>query len=120
MRLEDQFLPQSCCDGIVHVPLKSGPRCLSLGDALRLSEARKSQAPLSFGSVLHLNWDGKIRCRPCMFERWPGRCTKSWLCDFCHLDVYDKQRDGKRIFKGSGGTQSKDQQWFSFGKRPKP
>merc|ERR1712008_89000 len=103
LRLEDQTLPHTCCDGsIVHMPLMSGPRCMILSEAMRLSNARSWQAPLSFGSVLHLSMGKKASCRPCMFERWAGRCTKSWLCDFCHLDVSERQlRVGKGSSKGS-------------------
>lgn len=121
LRLEDQTLPHTCCDGsIVHMPLMSGPRCMILSEAMRLSNARSWQAPLSFGSVLHLNMGKKASCRPCMFERWAGRCTKSWLCDFCHLDVSERQlRVGKGSSKGSNRKQILDVQWCSFGKRPK-
>jgi len=79
------------------VPLVSNPRRLSLADALRLSQARPEEAPLSFGSTLHLNYGAGQPCRPCMFERWAGRCNKSWLCDFCHLHTVQKaRRDGPR------------------------
>mmetsp|Transcript_22121 Transcript_22121/g.48911 ORF Transcript_22121/g.48911 Transcript_22121/m.48911 type:complete len:250 (+) Transcript_22121:61-810(+) len=72
--------------GRQYFPIKSGPRCVSLGDVMRLSFARSRSAPLSFGSVLHLNFGGLQPCRPCMFEKQrSGRCRRSWLCDFCHM-----------------------------------
>jgi len=118
MRLDDQTLPQKCCNGeVLHVPFNSGPRCMSLGDALRLSDAGAGQAPLSFGSVLHLNFGGKLPCRPCMFERWAGRCIKSWLCDFCHVDASDRNHGENRTLKGK--KRSSDDQWCLFGNRPK-
>jgi len=93
LRLEELSLPMSSCRN-AEVALKSGPRCFSYGDAQRLADARLAQAPLSFGSVVHLRFGGKQPCRPCMFERWPGRCTKSWLCDFCHCHASQKRREG--------------------------
>uniref|UniRef100_A0A7S4W575 Uncharacterized protein n=1 Tax=Alexandrium monilatum TaxID=311494 RepID=A0A7S4W575_9DINO len=82
---------------VKRVPLVSNPRRLSLADALRLSHARPEEAPLSFGSTLHLSYGAGQPCRPCMFERWAGRCIKSWLCDFCHLHTTQKaRRDGPR------------------------
>lgn len=85
-RLTELWLPSRMpgSGGTTAVPIRSGPGCLSLGDVLRLSEARSIKAPLSFGSTMHLITDRVSNCRPCMFERWPGRCRKSWLCDFCH------------------------------------
>jgi len=112
-RLEDQALPQRCGNGVIAVPLKSSPGCISLSDALRLAAVRAGQAPLSFGSTLHLCMGNVNLCRPCMFERWVGRCTKGWLCDFCHLHVLDNKHS-----KGARKNSMEDQ-WYSFGKRPK-
>lgn len=97
-RLEDCALPDTEGPGnsVQFIPLKSGPRCLSLADARRLEKGRPGQAPLSFGSTLHLTYGDSRSCRPCMFERWAGRCTKGYLCDFCHLHVAQKRRmDGQ-------------------------
>jgi hypothetical protein len=93
MRLEQQWLPQRShgSDVITMVPIRSGPRCVTLLDIRRLSAARSVEAPLSFGSVLHLAHGPNRYCRPCMFERWPGRCNKSPLCDFCHFHVRQKR-----------------------------
>lgn len=95
---------------LVKVMLRSSPRQLSLSDALRLSEARSLQAPLSFGSVLHICQGDKAPCRPCMFERWAGRCSKKWLCDFCHLHTGQKQRR-----RDAGGINSKTSDFRSAG-----
>lgn len=94
-KLEALFLPDLCGGGPV-VPVGSSSRCLRLSDTLRLSRARSGEAPLSFGSVLHLNYGAGQPCRPCMFERWAGRCNKSWLCDFCHLHTVRPDRSGVR------------------------
>lgn len=101
--LEDLSLPQGSLKGgsVEAVPLKSSSRCLSLSDARRLSHARLEEAPLSFGSVVHLNHGPGHKCRPCMFERWAGRCSKSWLCDFCHLHEVQKVRQN-----GAGGPRA--------------
>jgi len=98
LKLKDVWLPGEGPGGLcVPVPLRSGPSCLSLADAMRLSKARPGQAPLSFGSSVHLISRGSQPCRPCMFERWTGRCSKSWLCDFCHLHVGRKRRRNKAV-----------------------
>lgn len=69
--------------------LESRPGRLSLLDILRLSRARQ-EAPASFGSAQHLS--GEVaNCRTCIFERFPGRCRKRWLCDFCHLHQWHKR-----------------------------
>ncbi|CAE7254688.1 PKAR [Symbiodinium natans] len=74
------------------VPLKSHRKCLAVSDALRLKAARQN-APLSFGSVSHLQTRQPLQnCRPCMFEQRPGRCRKSFLCDFCHLAHPNRQK----------------------------
>lgn len=114
-RLEDLCLPDRLPSGhVVQAPLQSGPRCVSLRDMARLSAARPAQAPLSFGSTLHLNYGGpQSKCRPCMFERWAGRCTKSVLCDFCHMHENKGPRDGAA---GAGGKRGSR---VVFGKRPK-
>lgn len=83
--LPDLFLPEDRHGTTVPVPLQSHGQCLSLSDAMRLAKARSSEAPLSFGSVTHLLTRQPLQCRPCMFEQRPGRCRKSYLCDFCHL-----------------------------------
>jgi hypothetical protein len=96
MRLSDQWLPETSrgseSEPSCAMPVRSGPRSIAFQDIRRLSEARSADAPLSFGSVLHLAHGTNPYCRPCMFERWPGRCNKSWLCDFCHLHVRQKSR----------------------------
>lgn len=81
--LQDLFLPDGL--GSDSAPIKSHGQCLALSDALRLAKARSFNAPLSFGSVAHLVTRQPLQCRPCMFEQRPGRCRKSYLCDFCHL-----------------------------------
>eukprot|EP00448_Togula_jolla_P013273 CAMPEP_0170580630 /NCGR_PEP_ID=MMETSP0224-20130122/6610_1 /TAXON_ID=285029 /ORGANISM="Togula jolla, Strain CCCM 725" /LENGTH=250 /DNA_ID=CAMNT_0010903715 /DNA_START=170 /DNA_END=920 /DNA_ORIENTATION=- len=69
-----------------YFPILSSPGCLYLGDVRRLSQARLRSAPLSFGSIVHLNFGATQNCRPCMFEKQrSGRCRRSWLCDFCHM-----------------------------------
>lgn len=89
-RLQDLSLPQRSRmhTGIELVPLTSWSRCLSVRDAMALS--RVGEAPISFGSVVHLNYGVGNNCRPCMFERWKGRCCKRWLCDFCHLHAKNR------------------------------
>jgi len=74
----------SLLEGDTPVPIKSNSGCLFLSDVLRLTRAR-AEAPLSFGSVQHHATKLATSCRACMFEQRPGRCKKSWLCDFCHL-----------------------------------
>jgi len=76
---------------MTRAPLKSSPRVLAMSDTILLTNARRSGAPLSFGSVLHLVHGNGEQCRPCMFERWAGRCNKKWLCDFCHLHPSSKK-----------------------------
>mmetsp|Transcript_31757 Transcript_31757/g.69403 ORF Transcript_31757/g.69403 Transcript_31757/m.69403 type:complete len:263 (-) Transcript_31757:125-913(-) len=85
-----------------YFPIKSGPRCTCLGDVMRLSFARSPSAPLSFGSVLHLNFGTLQPCRPCMFEKQrSGRCRRSWLCDFCHLHARESYTSALNIDLGS-------------------
>mmetsp|Transcript_24379 Transcript_24379/g.44741 ORF Transcript_24379/g.44741 Transcript_24379/m.44741 type:complete len:227 (-) Transcript_24379:68-748(-) len=64
-------------------PCQSNPRAVALSDVLRLTEVRRP--PASFGSAVHLIQGVGTACRPCMFERRAGRCSKAILCDFCHL-----------------------------------
>lgn len=79
--------------GDTPVAIRSGQKCLHLSDVTRLGQVRQ-EAPVSFGSSRHAVFGPcKERCRPCMFERWPGRCTKAWLCDFCHLHAKKPRRD---------------------------
>mmetsp|Transcript_45819 Transcript_45819/g.106463 ORF Transcript_45819/g.106463 Transcript_45819/m.106463 type:complete len:231 (-) Transcript_45819:244-936(-) len=80
-------------------PIQSSEDHLVLTDLLRLAEARQGQAPLSFGSAMHVVHGRSQSCRPCMFERRPGRCTKGWLCDFCHLHAKPVRRN-----RGSAGS----------------
>mmetsp|Transcript_38841 Transcript_38841/g.97599 ORF Transcript_38841/g.97599 Transcript_38841/m.97599 type:complete len:478 (-) Transcript_38841:173-1606(-) len=95
-RLEELWIPTSKGNLNANTPvmIRSNPGQLSLGDTLRLSEARSAQAPLSFGSVLHLCRGDDAPCRLCMFERWAGRCSKKWLCDFCHCHAGQKRSRG--------------------------
>lgn len=97
-QLKDLWLPRNGRRGATSI--SSDLRCMAMSDARYLAEARRVDAPLSFGSVLHHLQGGqvspsctKLMCRPCMFEHWPGRCKKSILCDFCHMheDVKYKQ-----------------------------
>jgi len=97
MTLDQLWLPTTIseADGTkkkANIRLQSNPRQLAISDVMRLAEARSLQAPLSFGSVLHMCHGDGAPCRPCMFERWDGRCSRKWLCDFCHLHVGQKQR----------------------------
>jgi hypothetical protein len=79
--------------GDAPMAIRSGQKCLHLSDVTRLGQVRP-EAPVSFGSSRHAVFGPcKERCRPCMFERWPGRCTKAWLCDFCHLHAKKPRRD---------------------------
>mmetsp|Transcript_81709 Transcript_81709/g.239875 ORF Transcript_81709/g.239875 Transcript_81709/m.239875 type:complete len:476 (+) Transcript_81709:132-1559(+) len=98
MKLKDVSLPMQTGlsnNSVLKKPISSSPRCLSISDCLRLANVRPFEAPLSFGSALHLSCGPGHQCRPCMFERWAGRCNKSWLCDFCHLHTVQKaRRDG--------------------------
>ncbi|CAJ1416266.1 unnamed protein product [Effrenium voratum] len=66
-------------------------------DVLRLSQADTSQVR-SFGSLLH-SCRTEAPCRPCMFERVPGRCKKAWLCDFCHLHSGRKRKGNEHLLK---------------------
>lgn len=81
-------LPSTGVEGTA--ALKSHSKQLSVGDCLRLASAGTA-APMSFGSALHIT-GVEGRCRPCMFEHWPGRCKKSWLCDFCHSHEFREVR----------------------------
>jgi len=68
--------------------IQSTSTCVLFSETQLLSKARKV-APLSFGSVQHLaaRPGQDVVCRPCMFEtQRPGKCKKSWLCDFCHMN----------------------------------
>eukprot|EP00418_Pyrodinium_bahamense_P067406 CAMPEP_0179084000 /NCGR_PEP_ID=MMETSP0796-20121207/37962_1 /TAXON_ID=73915 /ORGANISM="Pyrodinium bahamense, Strain pbaha01" /LENGTH=489 /DNA_ID=CAMNT_0020781413 /DNA_START=97 /DNA_END=1566 /DNA_ORIENTATION=- len=95
MRLEELSLPEfGRGSSLQKVPLTSMSRRLCFSDARRLARMRPGEAPLSFGSTLHLNFGPGQPCRPCMFERWAGRCDKSWLCDFCHLHTVPRRRNG--------------------------
>lgn len=76
------------------VAIRSSARQLVLSDALRLTMAW-DQVPLSFGSAVHLAHGASPGCRPCMYERWAGRCSKRWLCDFCHMHVGTKRGRNK-------------------------
>jgi len=71
----------------VHV--RSSASVLFFSDIQRLTKVRGCGQPASFGSMLHLC---SQECRPCMFERVPGRCRKLWLCDFCHLHMTRKHK----------------------------
>jgi len=85
---EELWIPE----GNKRHPVLSRHDRLCITDVLRLSRLVKdSSAPLSFGSLLHI-CGHQQKCRPCMFERVPGRCRKLWLCDFCHLHVGRKRR----------------------------
>jgi len=77
-------------------PILSRPNKIALSDVQLLSAARPGLAPLSFGSSVHLAIGEGAGCRPCMFERWPGRCNKSWLCDFCHMHASTRRTNGRR------------------------
>jgi len=67
-------------------PIKSTTECLVYSEIRLLTKARKV-APLSFGSAKHVSKKNDQPCRPCMFEsQKPGRCKRSWLCDFCHMN----------------------------------
>ncbi|CAJ1343790.1 unnamed protein product, partial [Effrenium voratum] len=46
------------------VPVRSNAKCLVLTDAMRLAKARSQNAPLSFGSISHLESRQSLRCRP--------------------------------------------------------
>mmetsp|Transcript_103113 Transcript_103113/g.204793 ORF Transcript_103113/g.204793 Transcript_103113/m.204793 type:complete len:494 (+) Transcript_103113:34-1515(+) len=94
-----QFAVQASCFEDVWIPagnklhpVLSRPHRLFITDVIRLSGlVEDAGAPLSFGSLLHI-CGHQHKCRPCMFERVPGRCRKLWLCDFCHLHVGRKRR----------------------------
>jgi len=87
-RFEEVWIPE----GNKRYPVLSRPDRLCITDILRLSRLVKdSGAPLSFGSLLHI-CGHQQKCRPCMFERVPGRCRKLWLCDFCHSHVGRRHR----------------------------
>eukprot|EP00913_Durusdinium_trenchii_P016747 g15741.t1 len=65
---------------------------LVVSDVLRLKAQDRPQLQVcSFGSLLH-SCQTEAPCRPCMFERVPGRCKKAWLCDFCHLHSGRKKK----------------------------
>lgn len=83
MQLSDIQLPDDVL-GDTAVTIGSQEKVLCLSDCRRLGQVRK-EAPVSFGSSKHVVFGPSKECRPCMFERWPGRCTKAWLCDFCHM-----------------------------------
>eukprot|EP00747_Dinoflagellata_sp_TGD_P213806 gnl/TRDRNA2_/TRDRNA2_86720_c1_seq1.p1 gnl/TRDRNA2_/TRDRNA2_86720_c1~~gnl/TRDRNA2_/TRDRNA2_86720_c1_seq1.p1 ORF type:complete len:127 (+),score=14.65 gnl/TRDRNA2_/TRDRNA2_86720_c1_seq1:50-382(+) len=98
--MADQVLPD-LKDEAAKVPVISNMRTLALGDVLRLSKARDASCPYSFGTVAHFapvqpRNSSAVPCRPCMFERWAGRCSKKWLCDFCHLHTGERRKKGKK------------------------
>uniref|UniRef100_A0A7S1RPY3 Uncharacterized protein n=1 Tax=Alexandrium catenella TaxID=2925 RepID=A0A7S1RPY3_ALECA len=72
-------------------PVQSRERAIYLSDVRGLTELGRGSAPLSFGSLLHVCCH-RFPCRPCMFEKRPGCCRKSWLCDFCHLHARRDRR----------------------------
>jgi len=84
--VEDAWIP----GGGEAFPVLSRPNKLVFTDLQRLSRLRE-QTPLSFGSLLHACGQ-ESNCRPCMFERAPGRCRKVWLCDFCHLHTRRRRK----------------------------
>lgn len=73
------------------VPLISRPHMVAVSDGIRLAKAQSFEKPLSFGSTLHLMGGALELCRPCMFEQRPGRCKKSYCCDFCHVGPHRSQ-----------------------------
>eukprot|EP00930_Biecheleria_cincta_P095530 TRINITY_DN87487_c0_g1_i1.p1 TRINITY_DN87487_c0_g1~~TRINITY_DN87487_c0_g1_i1.p1 ORF type:complete len:620 (-),score=69.06 TRINITY_DN87487_c0_g1_i1:71-1930(-) len=73
------------------VPLISRPHIVAVSDGIRLARAQSFEKPLSFGSALHLMGAPPEFCRPCMFEQRPGRCKKSYCCDFCHVGHHRSQ-----------------------------
>lgn len=76
------------------VAVRSRSKHLSVSDVLLLkSEPEPTNTVRSFGSLLH-SCRTEATCRPCMFERVPGRCKKAWLCDFCHLHSGRKKKKG--------------------------
>lgn len=86
LQFSEVRLPEMGTRNGVLMPLRSGPGKLAFSDIRRLS-GHRPEAPLSFGTALHLMHGPTGACRPCMFERWPGRCIKGSLCDFCHLHM---------------------------------
>eukprot|EP00439_Symbiodinium_sp_Y106_P066982 s929_g11.t1 len=82
-------------------PVRSRSSVLSVSDVLRLrhtpSETPEPVQVRSFGSLVH-SCETRAPCRPCMFERVPGRCKKSWLCDFCHLHSGRKKKGSEATF----------------------
>lgn len=98
------------------IPIQSNERVLCLSDVLRLGKARSMQAPLSFGSVIHLLGHKEPPCRPCMYEHWPGRCKKSWLCDFCHCPQYRKKYSGQ----GAGSGRASDHLQYHHHQQTQP
>jgi hypothetical protein len=105
--LRDLGLPNYHPDGSYDmIPIRSGPSMTLLSECGRLAACRK-EAPLSFGSAVHINYGhlSQDLCRPCMYERWPGRCAKSFLCDFCHFHVGKNFR--RRVSHSSGKGQTR-------------
>jgi hypothetical protein len=90
-RLSDLSVPGS------QSSLKSGPRCVVLSEVMALMDMRTTQAPCSFGSLVHYKFWPKKICRPCMFERLPGRCRRGISCDFCHLHPSRQQRRKEKV-----------------------
>eukprot|EP00747_Dinoflagellata_sp_TGD_P171372 gnl/TRDRNA2_/TRDRNA2_205301_c0_seq1.p1 gnl/TRDRNA2_/TRDRNA2_205301_c0~~gnl/TRDRNA2_/TRDRNA2_205301_c0_seq1.p1 ORF type:complete len:395 (-),score=39.00 gnl/TRDRNA2_/TRDRNA2_205301_c0_seq1:149-1333(-) len=93
--LRDYALP-NMQEKLTSVSIQSSARTLTLSDCLRLSKARGAICPLSFGSVQHFVDPLRSTCRPCMYERWAGRCARKWLCDFCHIVPHNRKLTTKK------------------------
>eukprot|EP00747_Dinoflagellata_sp_TGD_P152668 gnl/TRDRNA2_/TRDRNA2_177328_c3_seq1.p1 gnl/TRDRNA2_/TRDRNA2_177328_c3~~gnl/TRDRNA2_/TRDRNA2_177328_c3_seq1.p1 ORF type:complete len:522 (-),score=51.67 gnl/TRDRNA2_/TRDRNA2_177328_c3_seq1:109-1485(-) len=109
--LQDYALPDAKRANAV-VPIVSNSRILAVSECLRLSKARGITCPLSFGSVQHFCNPLHRNCRPCMYERWAGRCVRKWLCDFCHLLIHvgppkEQTASGKEGKKGASAKGAK-------------
>eukprot|EP00928_Gymnodinium_smaydae_P026239 TRINITY_DN20669_c0_g1_i3.p1 TRINITY_DN20669_c0_g1~~TRINITY_DN20669_c0_g1_i3.p1 ORF type:complete len:425 (-),score=30.64 TRINITY_DN20669_c0_g1_i3:159-1379(-) len=78
--------------------LRSSNTVCALSDVIWLSKIaefdldRTKVAPISFGSIVHLSSSYSKNCRPCIFEKRPGRCVRGKNCEFCHIHVGQKYR----------------------------
>eukprot|EP00930_Biecheleria_cincta_P042821 TRINITY_DN29460_c0_g1_i1.p1 TRINITY_DN29460_c0_g1~~TRINITY_DN29460_c0_g1_i1.p1 ORF type:complete len:585 (-),score=64.25 TRINITY_DN29460_c0_g1_i1:199-1953(-) len=89
------------------VPMLSRPHFVAVSDGIRLARAQSFAKPLSFGSALHLMGKPLELCRPCMFEQRPGRCRKSFCCDFCHVGHRRSARKAKTVVDQERGRRSR-------------
>eukprot|EP00928_Gymnodinium_smaydae_P052731 TRINITY_DN3687_c0_g1_i5.p1 TRINITY_DN3687_c0_g1~~TRINITY_DN3687_c0_g1_i5.p1 ORF type:complete len:575 (-),score=83.42 TRINITY_DN3687_c0_g1_i5:425-2077(-) len=105
-RLDELVLPPAGCgvnlengvDATQGRKLRSSNSACALSDVIWLSDiaeldlGRTKEAPISFGSIVHLSSSYSKNCRPCIFEKRLGRCVRGKGCEFCHLHAGQRYR----------------------------